>query len=229
LFQQALARVDYGSTVDLVGYPVCIPRDRPALAVSASALATTRAFFDRLGGFDERFFFGAEESDYCWRVVLAGGDIHMLADLVADHACGVSTAGGYIRRQRIETTTFRMVNRERNTLAMLIKCCGGASWVLVPCHVAYILAVAAGLALSGKADVARALLGGLWWNLQQLPETLRRRRDTPRSRVTAARAAARIEKRIVPLRMVLRHGLPRFVDVRSAAATSAAGRAGGAR
>lgn len=226
LFQQALARIDYGSTVDLVGYPVCVPSGRSALAVSASALATTRIFFERLGGFDERFFFGSEESDYCWRVVLAGGEISILADVVADHACGVSAAGGYVRQGQIETTAFRMVNRERNTLAMLVKCCGGLSWILVPFHVGYITAVAAGLAIKGKAEVSRALLHGLRWNAEQLPETLRRRRKTPRSRITVARATARIERDIVPLRMVMRHGFPRFLDVRSSATESTTTSAG---
>lgn len=213
LFSEAHQRIEYGSTVDLVGYPICIALDRPALAVSASALATTRSLFVGLGGFDDRFFFGAEETDYCWRVLLAGGEIHVLRTGAAYHACGASTPGGYLRGKQIETTAFRLVNRERNSLAMILKCApAGRLSVMVPSHVAYIAVTAAVLTASGRPRVAAALLGGLAWNARQLPETLRRRRRTPRSGATEARAATRIATALIPLQRVLRYGLPRFVD-----------------
>lgn len=51
-----------------------------------------RAAFVAVGGFDERYFFYAEELDLCWRLARAGWRRAYLPDVSARHAGGASSA-----------------------------------------------------------------------------------------------------------------------------------------
>lgn len=212
LLSAAHGRVEFGGTADLVGFPVPLPRPGPALYVPAAAMMTPRECFEELGGFDERFFWG-EELDYCWRVLLAGGEVTVLPDVVAEHACGVSTPGGYARDGRLETTAFRVLNRERAALATLLKCVPAVQLTLtVPSFVGYTLALALGALVSGRRDISAGLLSGLVWNAHEARTTFKQRRSIRRSRRAERVAASRLYRGIYPLRLLMAHGAPRFVD-----------------
>ena len=55
-----------------------------------SFIATRRDVLERVGGFDERFFFYNEELDWCWRVRNQGLDLEVLPE-TAIHLGGAST------------------------------------------------------------------------------------------------------------------------------------------
>ena len=64
-------------------------------AVTFAAALLQRATFDELGGLDERYAYGWEDTDYCLRVLRAGGDIRGVRDAVAFHdECGTRPRGG---------------------------------------------------------------------------------------------------------------------------------------
>ena len=66
--------------------------------VSGAAFMMDRASFDRLGGFDERYFLHVEDIDLCRRARLAGGDVAFLPSASVLHYGGTSK----VRRQVIE-------------------------------------------------------------------------------------------------------------------------------
>jgi GT2 family glycosyltransferase len=59
--------------------------------VSGAAMAIRREAFSAIGGFDESFFMYSEEVDLCYRLKLAGRDVHFAPVATIVHAGGAST------------------------------------------------------------------------------------------------------------------------------------------
>lgn len=59
------------------------PRVAPWL--SGACLLVSRALWDRLGGFDERYFLYWEDVDLCWRTIAVGGRLQVVPDSTAVH------------------------------------------------------------------------------------------------------------------------------------------------
>lgn len=208
--------VEFGLTIDYLGDPVALSSSKTPMYVGGCALATTREVFDRLGGFDGSFFMFCEDLDLCWRALLHGFDVRVVPAARVRHRGGGSTPGGYVNEGRIEITAFRVAMRERNALATIIRC-GPALWValVLPLRLGRIVVIAVIAVLSGRPNLARALFGGVGWNLRRFPELIRQRRAMPATSDRRRRVLReRIRRDVNSARVLLRHGMPRFVDRR---------------
>jgi GT2 family glycosyltransferase len=67
-------------------------------AVSGCAMLISRAVFERVGLFDERYFFSFEEIDLCLRARAAGFDTRLVASATVYHEGGRSIGPGSPRR-----------------------------------------------------------------------------------------------------------------------------------
>jgi len=201
---------ELGCTVDPLGYPVPLSRPLPPLYVSGCALMTTTDLFSELGGFDERFFMFVEDVDLCWRALLRGLDVRVVPDAVVRHYGGASAAGGYITADGLATTRFRVVLRERNTLAALLKCYALPTLAaVVPAYVLQSLATAVALTASGRRQTALGILDGLAWNARELPRTLALRRRAQRARIRPEREILqRMHHGLQKLTLLRRFGVP---------------------
>jgi len=171
----------------------------------------TRAdIFHKLGGFDGRFFMFVEDADYCWRALLVGKDVQVAPDALVVHEGGAAAPGGYPMDEGVETTLFRVSHRERNTLAMLLKCYGGR--IAVPAAFLYVLqtlATAVFLTTVRKPRTARAIVAGLVWNARALRTTLELRRQVQATRrVSDAAVLARMHRGLRKVDIVVRYGIP---------------------
>ena len=205
---------EYGGTVDLLADPVGLTRSGRPLYVPGCALAITRRLFEALGGFDASFFMFCEDLDLCWRALLTGRDVEVLASALALHRGGGSTPGGYIRGGRVEVTAFRIALRERNTLATVLKC-APTGWLcaVVPARLLRIALLMTGSLLVGRIDLARSLAAGAAWNGRRLPVLLEQRRSVGATAgMRADVLGSRMLRQLNSVRVVRRYGLPRFVD-----------------
>jgi GT2 family glycosyltransferase len=214
--------LEYGGTLDLFTMPRGITRSSfehsAPLYVSGCCLATNRCVFDRVGGFDGRYFMFFEDIEYSWQCLRHGYVVDVVEDAVVHHSGGASTPGGYLRGGHIEVTAFRIALRERNSLAMVLACAPTAFLPLMLILSLFrSLVVAGAAAIIGRVDLTRSAIGGLMWNVRHLSGTLARRRSAPRS--TASNGWSRIRWRCFAAEVVIRWGLPRMVD--SAAMPSA--------
>ncbi|HEX2428245.1 MAG TPA: glycosyltransferase family 2 protein [Gaiellaceae bacterium] len=202
--------VEYGATLDPIGSPVGLADRGPALYVPGCALMTRARLFHALGGFDERFFMFVEDVDYCWRVLLSGSDVRVARITPAQHEGGAAAPGGYLTAEGVTSTRFRVVLRERNTLAMLLKCYGSPLvWIVVPLYAVQSLATAVVLAAVGRRRTAIDIAGGLWWNLRELPRTVELRRMVQRSRhVNERKILKRMYRGLWKVTLLLRFGIP---------------------
>ncbi len=67
-------------------------RSRPVPWVAGSALLVSRAAFERVGGFDERYFLYFEDVDFCLRLRATGGRVVYDPRVTIVHARGASAA-----------------------------------------------------------------------------------------------------------------------------------------
>jgi GT2 family glycosyltransferase len=147
-----------------------VPGGQPiaCLWVSSAAMLVSRDLFEELGGFDETFFYGAEDSDLGWRANLLGHRVISLPDAVAFHR--VSDTVGVMG----EGIVFHYC---KNRTRSLLKNYGTANLLLyLPPHLLYSLLDA--LARAPRAPKLRALA----WNLRNLGDTLRHRSLVQRQR-----------------------------------------------
>src|SRR5205823_14660526 len=101
---------------------------------------------------------------------------------------GAVSPGGYPTSSGLETTGIRVVLRERNTLATLMKCYGASMLcVVLPLYVAQSLLVAVLLTIIGKGRTARGVMRALTWNARHVRATMAARSIVQRSRQTPDR------------------------------------------
>ena len=212
LFIEASGDCEYGVALDLVGFPIGLRKPGKPLYVAGCALATDRETFSLLGGFDERYFMIYEDADYCWRALLAGRDVTVVAQSDTVHKGGGSTPGGYVREGRREVSAFRLPLFERNRLATLLKC-APAMWLVfaVPACVFSSLVITGWAYTRGERALARSIAAGVAWNARQLKTTLQMRRSTPLATSRRGAIRRRIVGQLDAVMSVFRHGPPQLV------------------
>jgi len=168
---------EYGYTVDRMLLPRGMDRPGEPLYVTGCCLATTRSCFEAVGGFDARYFLFQEDVEFCWQALRRGFAVAALPAATLVHVGGAAAAGGYRRAGRIETTSSRILLRERNGWAVILACAPGRRVPqLLALSMVRTVAFAGFLASHGRLrDVAR-LWRGLLWNVVHLHATLERRR-----------------------------------------------------
>lgn len=139
------------------------------LWTATAAVLMRRELFDRLGGFDETFYFSFEDSDFGWRANLSGLRCVCIPEAVSYH-CIVDGDAAPLG----DNLTFHAC---KNRLRSMIRNCGpGRLASCLPLYLGY--AAVDAVARAPRLPKLRAL----WWNLAVLPDTLRQRAGTQRTR-----------------------------------------------
>lgn len=205
--------VEFGCTVDRMLLLRALDHPGRPLYISGCCLATTRSCFDAIGGFDARYFLFQEDVEFCWQALRRGFIVEALPGASLIHAGGAVTAGGYRRAGRIETSSMRILLRERNSWALLLAC--------VPArHLLYVLAtsIVRTIAFTGIMVKHRRLGGAvrLWigvaWNVRHVRTTLERRRRPGVDPSAAVQAWDRVARPFFLWDLIRRGERLRFVD-----------------
>jgi GT2 family glycosyltransferase len=162
-------------------------------AAKGAALLVRRNALADVGAFDPDFFAYFEETDLCWRLWLAGWEVGFAADARVLHKLGATASA--LPQPFVQFHSFK------NRICTLAKNLGPArlAWML-PYHVALCLVLAGWFVARRRPDLGGAIIRALGWNVKSLPGTLRKRRQTQRSRrVTDRQLMPRIIRR-TPLR-----------------------------
>lgn len=143
---------------------------RDVFFVSSTVMLVRADLFGELGGFDEKTFPGAEDLDLCWRARIAGARVMVAPDARARHRQADKV------HDTAEAVTPAVLQRSR-LRAMLKSASGWSLAYLVP--IALVLAVVEVVAffLTRRRDRARALIGAWVWNVRNLGELRRARRE----------------------------------------------------
>jgi N-acetylglucosaminyl-diphospho-decaprenol L-rhamnosyltransferase len=153
---------------------------REVFGACGAAFMIGRDLFDRLGGFDERFFMVYEDVDLSYRARLAGARCFLAADASVRHA-GSATLGAL--------SAAAVFHGQRNLEWTWIKNTPGSLLVRsLPSHAFYSLAGVAHYVLKGRGLSA---LGGKIAALAGLPRVLAERRVVQQSRAIESPALER--------------------------------------
>lgn len=153
-----------------------IQQPEPTLWLNCSAALVERSVLETIGGLDERFFYGYEDSDLGWRINLAGYRVLAHPDLLAFHAVDIDTGPAS------PTIVFHYC---KNRLRSLLKNYSTARlWCWLPVYLGY--ALADGLLRAPR----RPKWAALAWNLRHLADTRSRRKAVQAGRKTADSALA---------------------------------------
>jgi GT2 family glycosyltransferase len=133
----------------------------PRYWINCSAMLCRKAACEKVLSFDERFFYGFEDSDLGWKLNLSGARTVVAAGLKAYHYVEPVTGGTH------PTIVFHYC---KNRLASLLQCSSRLS--LVPRLVLYMGYTFLDLLRGYPLVKLRALV----WNVTELKETFRRRK-----------------------------------------------------
>ena len=142
----------------------------PIFGAKSAALAIRKQVFEETGGFDEDYLIYGEDTDLSWRVWLAGYRMYYLPKAEVDHFQKSSLTNQTKHRIFYEgaknNTNYLLKNASFKTLV----------WML-PLHILTWLIIGLKLILQKHFQMALWLYYGLWWNIKNLPKTLRKRKS----------------------------------------------------
>ncbi|MHB1520704.1 MAG: glycosyltransferase family 2 protein [Ferrimicrobium sp.] len=210
---------EYGCTIDRMLLPRAMSEPGDPLYVCGCCLATTRLCFDTIGGFDERYFLFQEDVEFCWQAQRRGFSVIVVPGAGLVHAGGAAAGGGYRRSGRIETSSRRILLRERNGWAVILACAPSRR---IPQLVA--LSILRTLVFTGilvfysrPRDALRLWFEGLVWNVVGLRSVLKRRRRPGVIHEGEQRAWRCVEKRLYIWDLACKGERLRFVDTETVA------------
>jgi N-acetylglucosaminyl-diphospho-decaprenol L-rhamnosyltransferase len=158
-----------------------LPDEGEVFAPCAAAALYRRDIFERLGGFDERFFCYNEDVDLAYRARLTGQRVVQVRDAAVDHL-GYASSG-----RRSEFATYYGV---RNRLWVFLRNTPGwLLWLLMPLHASTTLLLWLSAARFGQFGVyGRALRDALrgWSKIMQSRRDVQAQRSVKPSRIAAA-------------------------------------------
>ena len=132
--------------------------------INCSAMMVRREVFEVIGGFDDTFFYGFEDSDLGWRICMAGFGVLVYPGLNAFH---------HVEEVPGRTSPVIVFHYCKNRLRSLLRNSSAAT--LIPRLLAYGAYSVVDLVLRGPR---LAKLQALAWNLRNLRDTVRARGRT---------------------------------------------------
>ncbi len=140
----------------------------PVFGAKTVGLAVKKDIFELVGGFDEDYIIYGEDTDLTWRIWKAGYKVIFEPDAEGLHSVGGSLTPATRDRLFYEGT--------KNSFSNLIKNLNVRDSLYV---IPLFLMTQAYLMLSaiskGRASDSMLILKGLWWNIWNLPKTLKKR------------------------------------------------------
>jgi GT2 family glycosyltransferase len=172
----------------MVGLPKDGSKSMDAFYVSGCSMLFRKDLYEKIGGFDEKYFLYKDDLDFCWRARLLGYRVVTDLESKVHHVSGVVAGGRTVLDEagRYHTTARKRYFGERNTLRTLLKNYSALVLLRVlPVYFLMIFLEVVFFALTRNARVSVAYLRAMWWNIQNLGDTLLQRKKIQSLRVVS--------------------------------------------
>ena len=169
-----------GIGIDIFGFPVV---SNKLFYVEGSALMIRKKLFEKLGGFDLRYFMFHEDIDLAWRAHLLGYKVVALPKAIVYHVYG-GTAGGEMHKGRYKSSYLRRYYSERNNIRTLLKNYQIQTLLFIlPLYFLINSSEVFFFLITFKFKIVYLYLKAYAWNFANLRDTLNKRAKTQESRV----------------------------------------------
>lgn len=153
-------------------------RETEIFTAKGACMLIRRDVMRQIGLFDPDFNSYFEETDFCWRVWLAGYKILFYPKAKIYHKVGFT-----IRRLDVGNINFHYY---KNRIASLIKNLGIKELLIIlPTHVVISFGIASAFLVRGQIKSSLMILRAIIWNVLHLPKTLTKRREIQKTRRTS--------------------------------------------
>ena len=189
-------------SVDRFGYPCGTTSN---MFYPDGAIFISKKIFNEIGGFDEKLFLYGEDRDLCWRIHLAGYLVLPCVWAVFYHASSCVSDTNYRRRYMAERNIIR---------SMLKNYSGGYLWCIIPQYIVLSVGELLFLLLTGRfLAIFKSYLPAYWWNIANLPDTLRERKKVQTLRkVPDSHIRKIMSKQIGKIFVLRKFGIPKFIE-----------------
>ncbi|MCE8424201.1 MAG: glycosyltransferase family 2 protein [Candidatus Methanoperedens sp.] len=154
----------------------------PIFGGKGAALFIRRELFEKLGGFDEDYFYYFEESDLCWRARLLGYEVYFSPASRVLHKGGGTFKDGQILYHKVLHDKL-LYHRQKNTISSMIKCYELKNLMkYLPLRLLFELNAILYL-LFKKPSLALNNMKSLVWVLRNTEKLVKKRKQIQRTRI----------------------------------------------
>ena len=197
-----------GMGLDLLGYPC----HASVFYADGASLMVRKLIWREINGFDNAHFIFHEDTDFCWRVWLAGAEVRVNPEAIVYHWGGATMAGGPVKEASYKTTTRRRYLGERNNLRNVLKnyALSTLLWILPLYMLVNLAEVIMLLAMRNWEAVRQCYWASYRYNLSNLGDTLRERSRIQSTRLVTDRFILGKMTKTISKAVILRQiGIPR--------------------
>lgn len=172
-----------GIGIDIFGFPLKVNNNN--FYIEGSGLFIRKSLFEKLNGFDKKYFMFHEDIDLCWRARLLGYKIMAVKKAILYHAAGATTKG-IIVSGRYQTTFTRRYLCERNNLRTLLKNYSSKTlFFVLPVYLLINFFEISLFILIGNPRLSFCYFKSFNWNLKCFPDTLKQRESIQKTRIVS--------------------------------------------
>ncbi len=179
----------------------------PVFSIKGASMLIRRDLVDRIGLFDDDFWCYYEDTDLCHRVWLTGYECWYYPIATLEHAVGGTS-------QCFDNAFIQYHNFKNKLLSILCNFEARSLVRILPLHIALVVCLGVVWLGIGRTAAALAVYRSLWWNMRNLPGTLRKREAIQSHRRTPDSEIIRKVRRNPRVRYypALLTGLHRYAD-----------------
>lgn len=203
----------YKFGMDIFGYPM---PSKKLFYADACGMAVKKSLFDKLEGFDSKFYMYLDDLDFSWRARLVGIMPKLLENLYIYHHTGgtsIATSTHYHKKKSYTSTLSRRYHAQKNNIRALIKNYS-FKMLLFVLPISIVLAIIEGWLylfrgnLNGFIIIHKSLI----WNILNIKDTLIERNKIQTIRtIEDSEIIAYCEKKIAKIHSFKTHGVPKLM------------------
>lgn len=165
-------------------------KERQIFSAKGACMLVRREVIEKVGLFDDGFISYFEESDFCWRVWLAGFKVMFFPEAHIYHKVGFT-----IKRLDVGNINFHYY---KNRITSLIKNLGFLNLItILPVHVLISLGISIVFLLRGNWKASLMIIKAIVWNLINLGRTLKKRhRIQSKRKVSDSKIFSTLSKKV---------------------------------
>lgn len=142
--------------------------EQEVFSVKGACMLIRRELIEEVGLFDKDFFSYFEESDFCWRVWLAGYKVIYYPKVSIRHSVGFT-----IKRLNVLNINYHYY---KNRFCSLLKNLGKFyALLIIPLHMLISIGIVLAFLIRGKPKNSLMIINAISWNLRNLNKTLKKR------------------------------------------------------